>query len=231
LIRQDNILAQPDKPFIGCSVVLEKNEVVSMGMITFIEGDVMEIEISQYKEYGLGDYVKIVIYSAEGMFQLHTSVIAKDTGLLILITPPKIQQQLLNQRQHPRVDIQGEGCIRSITDVNRKETIDLTESAGIAIMNVGMGGVGFTSTFPLQLKEKMLLSIEFQMDTDYYCTIEIAHVKKTEKGIYYGSNFKELPKDKVNSLRAFILRQQVENRFKQKRAAEPAEHLRSDETA
>jgi hypothetical protein len=231
LTHQDGgILTQLDKPFIGCTVVIEKNGFVSMGIITFIEGDVMEIEMSQYKQYGLGDHVKIVIYSTEGMLQLYTSVIAKETGFLILITPPKIQQKLLNKRQHPRVDVQGEGWIRSITDVVRKETIELTESAGITIHNVGIGGLGFTSTFPLQLKEKMLLSLQFQMDTDYFCTIEVAHVKKSEKGIYYGSIFKELPKDKANNLRAFILRQQVENRFKQKRAAQRVE-LRTGDTA
>jgi hypothetical protein len=106
---------------IGCTIVIESDNVLHAGTIALIEGDSMEIHLPQYDEFNLGEEIKAIIYSSEGLINIKTSMIAKDVGTIVLIIPAALQG-LLNKRKYPRVESHLQGSLFSITDKSSEET-------------------------------------------------------------------------------------------------------------
>ena len=200
---------------IGCNMVIECGKIIHTGTITYVEGDSIEIQLPQYKDFKLGDEVKAIIYTPDGMISMHTSVIAKDIGAIVLIIPTKLDN-LLNKRKFPRVETKIPGCIYSITDASLKNTRDFTQPEPIFISNVSLGGIGFISD-TLSIKDKSVLFLEMTFDQPILTTYEAIHVKKLEQGMYIGCRFTDLSIENSNTLRAFILKTQIEARFEMKR--------------
>ena len=67
---------------VHCRTVVEKKDYVSTGILTYAEGDMVEVEIGDYQLFDLGTIVKLTIYTPAGIFMFNTTVIAKDEGFL-----------------------------------------------------------------------------------------------------------------------------------------------------
>jgi c-di-GMP-binding flagellar brake protein YcgR len=203
-----------DTGLIGCNMVIEGNKIVHTGTISLVEGDSIEIELPQYKQFKLGDDVKAIIYSPQGMINFNTSVIAKDAGTIVLIIPTNLHN-ILNKRKDHRVEIALPGRVYSIIDVSLKETNNLIQPESITIINVSLGGIGFILN-SLKIRNKSVLLLEMSFDPPLLTTFEVIHVNEVEQGQYYGCRFIDLPQEHSISLRAFILKTQINARFAEK---------------
>lgn len=199
---------------IGCNIVIEGNKVVHTGTISLIEGDSIEIELPQYDQFMLGEEIKANIYSPEGMISLKTSVIAKHMGTIVLIIPTSLEN-LLNKRKHPRVEIELQGRLYSITDESLEKTNNLLQPEPITIVNISLGGIGFILN-SLKIIKGSVLYLEMAFDSPLLTTFEVVHVNTIEQGQHYGCRFIDLPQEASNALRAFILKTQINARFDEK---------------
>src|SRR5690348_8705771 len=94
--------------------VIEKENFISIGVLTYIEGDVIEVEIEKNSSFNLSDAVKIIIYSPGGIYVFHTTIIAKEQGSIIVINPPENQKRFDEKRAHHRLDLKKEGLILAL---------------------------------------------------------------------------------------------------------------------
>lgn len=200
---------------IGCNVVIQGDKIVHTGVISLVEGESLEIDLPQYKQFKLGGNVKAIIYSPEGMINFNSSVIAQDVGTIVLIIPINLHK-LLNKRKDPRVEIELPGHLYSITDASFKKTSTLEQPEPIIIVNVSLGGIGFISN-TLEIRIKSVILLEMSFDSPLLTTFETIHVNELEQGQYYGCRFINLPLGNSNSLRAFILKTQINARFEEKK--------------
>ncbi|TXK76012.1 PilZ domain-containing protein [Paenibacillus sp. N3.4] len=209
---------------IQSKAVLGKADFVATGVLTYALGDIMEVELPEFDIFRLGDKVKMTIYSKSGLFVLETTVVAKDHGSVIVINPPENRKKFTEKREFPRIDVIQEGLLFGLQDSNKRNKHQFDDPVGIAIKNVSMSGLGFTIENNL-IVEKIVqkhsyLEVEINLGFLLSCTMEIVRKEKVETGFYYGASYIQFPDEKINPLRGFILKNQIESYFVQKREAE-----------
>lgn len=216
---RENVVSTQGKSLIGCNSMIEKSNFVATGTISYLEGDIIEIKLSQYKVYNLGDQVKLVIYALDGLLNFLTTVVAIDHGAIMLITPPKLQEGFLKQREHPRIQVNRQGRIHSLTYTTSNETLHFENPPEMKISNISLGGLGFilTDELSVNVKEDCVIVVELKIESSFSSSLSVIRKQNLQQGVSYGAKFIDLTKEKVNTLRAVILRQQVEQRFQQKK--------------
>ncbi|WP_199617736.1 PilZ domain-containing protein [Paenibacillus alkalitolerans] len=200
---------------IGSRVSVERKDFVSTGIVTFIEGDIIEIELSQAKYYKPGDEVKVTVYSSNGFLILPSSVIAIDIDVIMILNPPE-NQRLIQRRSHPRIDLQSGGIIHSLGWAGGSGQ-KLNEPLPIHISNISIGGIGFIVADETPLRAAMIAEAELAIIGGLRCKIEISRKQAAERGAYVGAKFLDVPAEQQTSLRGFIIRTQIEARAKQRR--------------
>lgn len=204
---------------IESRTVLEKKQFVSTGILTYIEGDIVEVEISQWDIFSLGDPLKVTMYSPMGILNFESTIVAKNHGSVILIVPPDIQRRFMDKRQYPRVDVKQNGILnRAYKTASRQSAIELPSPIEIVTTDLSLGGVGFiVETGDFDFKPNMLIEAELEIGFTLHSVLEVVRKSPFEGGMFYGAKMLDIPQDKETSLRAFILRTQVSNYFKQKK--------------
>lgn len=202
--------------------VIESGDYVSTGVLSYIEGDIIEIEISEYLRFHLGHAVKLTIYSPVGVQLVQTTIVAKDEGVLIVLNPPSFRQKFVDRRAEPRIDVQHVGWIRPKADQlfslsNEGDETSAASNIPLEILNISMSGVGFLYKHQTKLAAGMQLGLQLELGTTIACQAEIIRFELWESGLYYGAKFTLFPDEKIGALRAFILKAHVEERLKQKK--------------
>jgi c-di-GMP-binding flagellar brake protein YcgR len=202
---------------IDSKAVVEKKEYVATGVLTYALGDIAEIEIPQYSVFNLGDKLKVTVYTRNGIFVFESTVVAKDTGSLIIINPPENRRKFTEKREHARVDVKHKGFLHELNDVMKKRKQTFSDPVDFTVNNISMSGVGFTLSYDLGLTTKSHLQVELDLGFRLPLLTEVIRKEKNSEGNYYGVKYIDLPKDNANALRGFILRNQVESYFIQKK--------------
>jgi c-di-GMP-binding flagellar brake protein YcgR len=198
-----------DSSLVGSHAVIEGKNYIAMGKVSFIEGEIFEVEFPQYKNFYPGDAVKIIIYSSGSRLRFETAVIAQDTGTIIMLTPHKMLEKFLQRREHPRISVDIPGLIYSVTDVSLNQTDNLPDPCKIAIDNISLNGIGFSAE-GLEFKEKTIIFTELKFEHPILCPIQIIHKKQIDQGMHFGGKFIDLKQVQLNSIRALILKHQIE---------------------
>jgi hypothetical protein len=197
--------------------VLEKKDNVSTGILTYAEGDMMEVEMGDYQIFELGDLVKITIYTPAGIFMFHTTIIAKDNGSLIVIHPPENRKKFSEKRMHTRIDLKHKGLVSGIWAEGSAVKQIFSQSLEVAVNNISQSGIGFTIDGNLKLKQGEHIEIHLDLGVKLSCKAQIMRIEDPESVLYYGAELIDMPKDQMSALRAFILKSQVEQHMNRKK--------------
>jgi c-di-GMP-binding flagellar brake protein YcgR len=202
---------------INCETVVEKEDFVSTGVLTYIFGDIIEIEIPQYDVFKLGDKAKVTVYSKSGLFVFETTVVAKEYGSLIVINPPENRKRFTEKREFPRISVKNKGVLHALSDPKRNQKQSFAEPITVALENISMNGLGFSLALDLGINSESHLEMELDLGFSLSVVTQIVRKEKKDSVTYYGAEYVEVSKDKTNTLRAFILKTQVEMYFVKKR--------------
>ncbi|MDR6553685.1 PilZ domain-containing protein [Paenibacillus qinlingensis] len=209
---------------IDSRAVLAKDDFVATGILTYAQGDIMEIELPEYDVFQLGDKAKMTLYTKSGLFVLDTTVVAREPGSLIVINPPENRKKFSEKREFPRVNVKNIGQIFGFQNIQQKEQYQLEQAIEISIKNISMSGLGFTindsSMIDAILHKKCQLQVQLDLGFEMPCMLEIIRKEKQEGSYYYGASFESVPAEQSNALRGFILRNQIQTYFEQKRDEE-----------
>jgi c-di-GMP-binding flagellar brake protein YcgR len=200
---------------LNSRTVVEKKEFVSTGILTYAEGDIVEIEMSEYKAFDLGDVVKLTVYSPGGIYTFQSTVVAKDDGALMVINPPHNQKRFAEKRENPRVSVSHNGQLLAVHHGNGQEE-ELPEELLLDIRNVSVSGLGFYLQSEVKLDTSMTAEVKLDFGFEVDCKLEIIRSEPGETGVYYGARYVDMPFEKANALRAFVLKKQVEQHFSAK---------------
>lgn len=198
---------------LNSRTMVEKKDFVSTGILTYAEGDIIEIEMSEYKAFVLGDKVNLTVYSPGGVYVFESTVVAKDHGALMVINPPNNQSRFAEKREHPRMKVSQSGVIVSIKEAEGVERL-LQNKVELTVQNLSISGLGFTVLENMDLyPNSTTVNVALDLGFTLQCTTEIIRTETTAEGYYYGARYVDLTPDKANSLRAFILKMQVESHY------------------
>lgn len=193
---------------LNCRTVIEGSGCVATGMLSYMEGDLIEIELPQFEHFELGEQVKVTIYSGMGIVNFFTKIIARNEGSLLLIHPPQQQQRFTDKRESPRVTIRKHGFIHS--EAASQENRSAAQSGTpIHLVDISLTGVGFTMSEGEPLREGMRVEAELQLGFTLPCRLKIMHRSRHSEGVLYGASLEGLDEASIRSLRAFILREQI----------------------
>lgn len=194
----------------NCRTVVEKRDFVSTGIMSIAAGDMLEVEISDYDRFILGEQVKLNVYTPAGIYMIASTIVGKDTGSLIMINPPDNQKKFEDKRKHPRVEVTQTGLVASVIRPDGKGTLgELARPLEFQVRNISLSGIGFTLEEEIKLDPSCHVEMEIHLGTVIPCVAEIVRSEADEAGIYYGARYVRMPDEKLNSLRAFILREQI----------------------
>lgn len=202
---------------LDCRTVLEKNDYVSTGMMTYAEGDMLEIEIGDYQVYSLGDLVKVTVYTPLGIFIFHSTIIAKDHGALIVINPPENRKKFVENREYTRIVVDGSGYIRESFPLQSLEAKQYPIPLKFELKNISICGIGFTLQEEYQLEKGVKMDVFLQCGIDIPVIVQIVRSEELDSGWYFGARIMEIAPQQVISYRAFILKSQVESHAKLKK--------------
>ncbi|RAP75320.1 PilZ domain-containing protein [Paenibacillus montanisoli] len=213
------------KPFFALKALLhsrttvEKEGYVSTGVLSYAEGEMMEIELSEYKNFELGDPVQLTVYSPVGVHRLQTTIIAKAEGAVAVIITSRLLAGLEEKRESLRVEVDMKGtitrtCTQEVERSNGEKTvIDIEDNFDVAVRNISDSGIGFSLMTGEALQKgetlKAVLFIGFRLN----CQLEIIRSEESGEWGYYGARFHELDEQRQRALRAFLLKTQVEAYF------------------
>ncbi|WP_274649437.1 PilZ domain-containing protein [Paenibacillus humicola] len=202
------------KSLIHSRTVVEKEAYVSTGILAHVEGDLMEIEMSEYKSFELGDPVSLTIYSPVGIHRLESTVIAKAENSLAVIFPPRALAGLEEKRESPRVEVLLGGSFeRKLNRVVRTkdglEQIESSETVDISVVNISLSGIGFVATGCPELQRDDIIDATIEIGGGLQCRLEIVRKDNDAEPCYFGARYMELDDVRQRSLRAFLLREQI----------------------
>jgi len=197
---------------LNSRTVMEKKEYVSTGILTFVEGDMIEIEIGDYKVFELGDMVKITVYTPIGIFMFTSSVIAKEEGSLVVINPPENRQKFAEKRVHTRLDIEKPGKLEGVRTFERDQLQIFQTPLQILVKNVSMNGIGFIMEDKYKLEGGMYIMFSADIGIRLSCGAMITRNDRRSPNAdsYYGAELHDVPADQMKALRAFMLTKQIE---------------------
>lgn len=202
---------------VHCRTVVEKKDYVSTGVLTYAEGDMVEVEIGDFQLFALGSIVKLTVYTPAGMFMFNTTVIAKEEGYLILINPPENKRKFLDKRKETRVEMNQIGHICGLWTIGSKEKLALVKPIIIAVKNISQCGIGLTVIGELTLSAGEHIEITADIGITINCVVKIIRKDLIGDEIQYGAEIVNIPNEQNIALRAYILKSQVELRSSLKR--------------
>ncbi|UKS26060.1 PilZ domain-containing protein [Paenibacillus sp. HWE-109] len=209
---------------IDSKAVLSKEDFVATGVLTYALGDIIEVELPEFDVFRLGDKLKMTVYTKSGLFVWETTVVAKEQGSLIVLNPPENRRKFTEKREFPRVEVTKGGLLFGLQDVNKRNKHHLDNPIAISIKNISINGVGFTvddnAMVEKIIQKHSQLEVELNLGFSMACTMEVVRKEKTNAGFYYGARYLNVPDEKTNALRGFILKNQIETYFIQKREAQ-----------
>ncbi|MDD9271989.1 PilZ domain-containing protein [Paenibacillus sp. GCM10023248] len=215
--------------------MLSKEDYVATGVLTYALGDIIEVELTEYDKFALGDKCKMTVYTKSGLFVMETAVVAKEQGSVIVLNPPENRKKFTEKREFPRVDVKNEGLLFALQDKNRRDKHRFDDPIRFAIRNISVNGLGFTipenTMLEKVIQKQSRLEVELILGFLVPCTMEIVRQEKTNEGWYYGASFVRIPDAKTNALRGFILKNQIETYFVQKRENETKKALEKKSAA
>lgn len=210
------------KALLHSRTVVEKEGYVSTGILTHAEGDMMEIEMTEFKNFELGDPVSMTIYSPVGIHRLQSTVIAKAEGAIAVIFPVRALEGLEEKRESTRIAVMVNGkMVRTLSrTVNTKEgetLVEAEDSLDISVRNISDSGIGFVFTGgSADMKRGEALKVSLQLGFSFECGLDIIRVEAQGDGKFYGAKFHALDEQLQRALRAYLLRAQVEAYFRLK---------------
>jgi c-di-GMP-binding flagellar brake protein YcgR len=202
---------------VHCRTVVEKKDYVSTGVLTYAEGDMVEVEIGDYQLFDLGSIVKLTIYTPVGIFMFNTTVIAKDKSYLILINPPENRRKFSEKRKETRIDIDRRGLLHGIWPLRSSEKKAFTAPVAVSVNNISQSGIGFTVDGDLKLNIGEQIEIAADLGIKVLCKAQIIRMEEPGQGTQYGAEIIDIPAEQTIALRAFILKSQVVHRSKLKK--------------
>jgi c-di-GMP-binding flagellar brake protein YcgR len=214
---KDEKYKSPAGILLHSRTVVEKDDFVSTGLLSYAEGDILEVEIPEFKVFNLGDSVKITVYSPGGIYTFKSTVVAKDHGALIIINPPQNQRRFVEKREHPRVEVNQKGTIHAVTRLHTNEKQKLPRQAELTVQNISISGIGFVlHDHAVDLADASVIEAELDLGFRFPVVAEIIRRETTVEGFYYGAKYVDMDSVKTTSMRAFVLKRQVETYFKEK---------------
>ncbi|AZN40032.1 PilZ domain-containing protein [Paenibacillus albus] len=215
------------KALLHSRTVVEKDGYVSTGVLAHAEGDMMEIEMTEFRNFELGDPVSMTIYSPVGIHRLQSTVIAKAEGSLAVIFPVRALEGLEEKRESIRFAVMVNGKItrtlsRTVKTEEGETKIEAADYLDISVRNISDTGLGFVFTAGgSDIKKGETLKVLLAVGFNFECGLDIIRVEEQGDGKFYGARFQALDELQQRALRAFLLRAQVENYFqlKQDKAA------------
>jgi c-di-GMP-binding flagellar brake protein YcgR len=197
---------------VHCRTVVEKKDYVSTGVLTYAEGDMVEVEIGDYQLFDLGSIVKLTIYTPAGMFIFNTTVIAKDKGFLILINPPENRRKFSEKRKETRIEMDKKAFLHGIWPQGSSEKKAFAEPVDVSVNNISQSGIGFTVDGDLELNIDEHIDFAADLGIKLTCKAQVVRAEKLETGTQYGVEIIDIPAEQNIALRAFILKSQVVHR-------------------
>ncbi|KIL36833.1 hypothetical protein SD71_05340 [Cohnella kolymensis] len=209
---------------LHCRTVVEKQNFVSTGILTHVEGELIEIELPEFELFELGETVKLTIYSPAGRQSIQSIVFAKYEGAIALLQPPEFQKRFTEKREHPRVPVSGSANILGVLDDAGNETL-LEQPLEIAINDISLAGVSFMGPDSPYLSRNTRVTAHMQLGFGFNCELQIVRRDLQEDQVLCGAKMNVLDPEMIRPLRALILRQQVEKHAQQRQ--NPAQTKRS----
>lgn len=198
---------------LHCRTVVESASTVATGLLTHIDGEWFEVEISEFNAFQLGERVKMTIYSPVGIQIFHSSVFAKYEGAIAIIQPPEVKRRYEEKRSHSRVEVEGTLHIISAFD-EAGNKLELAEPMDWKLRNISVAGVGLEAPdLPIvQRFEKLLAKID--LGFTFECELEIVRKDAKKTHVEVGARMNLTKEEMMRPLRAFILQQQVSQKVK-----------------
>jgi c-di-GMP-binding flagellar brake protein YcgR len=199
---------------LHCRTVLEKEGIAFTGILSYAEGNMVEVETSECRQFDVGDIVKLTIHSQAGDRVFESRVIAKDRRAIMCMKLSKGRKPVSERREYPRVKANLRGTICRMFQPFDGGWRSLSEPIKLQVFDVSVGGVGFMVKEEHALGADMLVYAELELDMRLPCQLKIVRRQPATEGAYYGAKYVDLPVEKANTLRAFVFRRQVEEYFR-----------------
>lgn len=193
---------------LHCRTVVESQNFVTTGLMTHVEGELFEVELSEFDAFELGEKVKLTVYTPAGIQSFPSNVFAKYEGAIALIQPPELHKRFHEKREHPRVEVEGSLRIADIVDPHGRITA-FEEPLQVPLKNISVSGLGFEAPDLPELTRAAKLKASVEIGFEFRCELEIVRREKQEDNVMCGAIMTVLEPDMLRPLRALILRQQV----------------------
>lgn len=204
---------------LHCRTVVESQNFVTTGLMTHVEGELFEIEISEFDAFELGEKVKLTIYTPAGIQSFPSTVFAKYEGAIALIQSPEVRKRFEEKREHPRVEISGSAQIVDVFDGNGKSR-KLEQPVEVALKNISVSGLGFEAPDIPEFARSAKLKASVEIGFGFTCELEIVRRERQEENLMCGATMTVLEPEMLRPLRALILRQQVERNVQMRKDKE-----------
>ncbi len=213
VLAKSDVDLLPLNTLLHCRTVVESQNFVTTGLMTHVEGELLEIELAEFNAFELGEKVKLTVYSPAGIQTFPSMVFAKYEGAIGLIQPPEVLKRFIEKREHPRVDVSGSLKILDIVAPGGAAKTLEQPMEGL-LRNISLSGIAFEAPDLPELARSARLKAVVEVGFGFNCELEIVRREKQEENLMYGAAMQVLEPEMMRPLRALILRQQVERNVK-----------------
>jgi len=203
---------------LNCKSVVEKlnQNYVSTGIITGVEGELFEVELSDFERFQLGDAVKVTIYSPAGIQTFQSVVIAKYHGAIAIFQPPALAMKFGDKREHVRVYADGIALVAVAQPAGVAGGRLPGEPVEVRLKDISVAGLGFFApNLPIFI-EGARFHATVRIEFEFSCDLVIVRREWQNENWLCGARLMLEDQEVLRQLRAFVLRQQVDGYIKRR---------------
>jgi len=203
---------------LNCKSVVEKvnQNYVSTGIITGVEGELFEVELSDFERFQLGDAIKVTIYSPAGIQTFQSVVFAKYHGAIAIFQPPALAMKFGDKREHVRVDTDGTALVTVAQPAVAAGGRHPADPVEVRIKDISVAGLGFFAPNLPFFIEGARFNATIKIDFEFACDLVIVRREWQSENWLCGARLMLEDQEALRQLRAFILRQQVDRYIKRR---------------
>lgn len=188
--------------------VLEGEDCVATGVISYIEGDLLDVELPEFERFQLSERVKVTVYSPVGIHTFMTVILARHKGAVLLVYPPNQLYKFSERREYPRILIRRNGFVNSFVEQDGS-TQELRSPIPMHLHDISLNGVGFELISDISLFESNIVRAELDLGFTLPCEIQVKRSLMKDGKPFFGASISGLNEVSIRGLRAFILKEQI----------------------
>ncbi len=200
-----------EMPLTRSKAVVETIDAICTGMLSYMEGDIAEIEFKDGDRIHLGEVVKVTIFPPAGMQVFYSVAVVRSRNAIMVVVPPAKEEKFGEIGESLNLELNCKGRLYA-----KCPDVPLPQVYTCRLKHISSNRIVFMVDKKMEIACSRV-AVEFSSDIKLKCEAEIVSRSDEGKEICYVAVYEGLAEENAFSLKAYMLKRQIRKYYGKKK--------------